>query len=453
MSGAVDQAQLMRYIDLEKEIKDLESKNVLKTYEVRRKMAVDVNEKLKAKQKELELMVKVTNKEKGEYLELEKISKAEIQKMFKSEADYTAKLTVEQEEFLEARSKEDTCRKEVEALAAQHKELECSVEEIKAPAEKIKKLYEERDNLLSDIFNGEYGSDTENLLEAQYDSLIDKKQRITVANYKWTNALVLLRHATSQLQHAVNKWTEIKGKTSMQEKYSMTTEVRNNLIASIQNVISCQNYLKTIEFPYCKPCEMETLKRAANNIYTDMADPGRHDHAYNCYDVTWRRCCALQQWFESVIDNTISKDLKCVCKEVEEVETKLRAERIRLIREKILESGGDVSGISDADQMKISDEEMNAQGIGIVKPANVEDDNGLQMTQCEEPMPPAPTPLPLNELAPCPSESDLFGNIDSIKEEHAKHIEGFEKTQQMNKARMEQGLQEKLAKARRHKKK
>lgn len=54
----------------------------------------------------------------------------------------------------------------------------------------------------------------------------------------------------------------------MQKRYTATTEVRNNLIAAIQNVQSTQRYLNTIEFPYCKPAELETLTRAANNIYT-----------------------------------------------------------------------------------------------------------------------------------------------------------------------------------------
>lgn len=54
----------------------------------------------------------------------------------------------------------------------------------------------------------------------------------------------------------------------MQQKYTMATEVRNNLVAAIQNVNGTQRYLNTIDFPYCKPQEMETLKRAVDNIYT-----------------------------------------------------------------------------------------------------------------------------------------------------------------------------------------
>ena len=36
-----------------------------------------------------------------------------------------------------------------------------------------------------DIFKGEYGSEEENRLEEHLDKLVDQKQRIQVAEYKW----------------------------------------------------------------------------------------------------------------------------------------------------------------------------------------------------------------------------------------------------------------------------
>lgn len=60
--------------------------------------------------------------------------------------------------------------------------------------------------------------------------------------------------------------------------------------------------------------------------------------------------------------------------------------------------------------------------------------------------------VPLSELAPAPNQEDLFGNIDQLKKKHEEDIAEFEKAQEMNKARVEQGLQEKLQ-ARRNRKK
>lgn len=43
-----------------------------------------------------------------------------------------------------------------------------------------------------------------------------------------------------------------------------------------------------------------------------------------------------------------------------------------------------------------------------------------------------------------PTVFSLTGNIESLRKNHEKEMEEFDKAQEMNKARMEQGLQEKL---------
>ena len=59
------------------------------------------------------------------------------------------------------------------------------------------------------IFNGKYGSEMEFHLESQLDTLLDRKQRIGVAKYKWTNARVLLQYAVNQLAFSVKRWGEV----------------------------------------------------------------------------------------------------------------------------------------------------------------------------------------------------------------------------------------------------
>ena len=62
----------------------------------------------------------------------------------------------------------------------------------------------------------------------------------------------------------------------------------------------------------------------------------------------------------------------------------------------------------------------------------------------DESGPPAQEAVPLSELAPPPSSEELFGDIAQLKDEHKQQLEEFEKAQSLNKARMDQGLQEKL---------
>lgn len=49
-----------------------------------------------------------------------------------------------------------------------------------------------------------------------------------------------------------------------------------------------------------------------------------------------------------MLANTIQKDLKKITEESRKVERDLRTERIKLIRAKVEESGGDVKALSDA---------------------------------------------------------------------------------------------------------
>lgn len=65
---------------------------------------------------------------------------------------------------------------------------------------------------------------------------------------------------------------------------------------------------------------------------------------------------------------------------------------------------------------------------------------------------PPPTPMPLKNLAPPPSGELLFGNISKLKDQYTKEKSEFEKVQEMNKQRIDQGLDEKLA-ARRNRRK
>lgn len=452
MSG-VDRSLLTKYIELEKQIQQLECGNPIKEYEVRKKAADDVEETIKETEITLQQLILQTKKEKAD---VDNMDRKSIGDIFKTEADFNSQLSIEQEEYLEAKNKEEVARQTIEDLKLQKKELIDKANEVKGPADHLTKLFGDRDQLLSDIFGGEYGSEKENFLEAQFDSLMEKKQRVEVAKYKWTNGRILLKHAVNQMVHAENRWKELPNVSVMQEKYVLATEVRNNLIAAIQNVTGTQKYLNTIEFPYCKPAEVETLKKATANIYADMATTERHRHAFNCYSVTRQRAGALLQWFDMVIDGTILKDLAKVTEEARKVEKDLRAERIKLIRDKVAESGGDVQGLNDAvsslsstNQQKLSDEDMDMKGIGVTRPAPVDD---RDLPDQKEPDRPTPTPLPLSELAPTPSDTDLFGDITQLKQEFAKNIEDYQKAQELNKARMEQGLQEKLA-ARRHKKK
>ena len=59
------------------------------------------------------------------------------------------------------------------------------------------------------IFNGSYGSELEDKLEGELDMMLDRKQRIGVAKFKWQGARVLLQYACNQLSFSVKRWQEL----------------------------------------------------------------------------------------------------------------------------------------------------------------------------------------------------------------------------------------------------
>ena len=58
--------------------------------------------------------------------------------------------------------------------------------------------------------------------------------------------------------------------------------------------------------------------------------------------------------------------------------------------------------------------------------------------------PPKIKAVPLEELAPAPTNDELFGDIAELQSLHKRQIQEFEELQENNKTRMEQGLQAKL---------
>lgn len=441
MSGEVTQETIDKYVALDNKIRMLENKNIRKTYDSVKKRYDAIVLSLQTLKKKYEECKKQTAKEKAD------VDQLDI-KSFLSKEAFDQSMSKEKAEYLEALNREELIKKQLDTIQPQLGEMEKELKKEKGGIEELEKMCQEQEDLLSKIFDGAYGSELENKLESDLDLVREKRQRIGNAKYKWTNGRILLEHACNQLAFANKRWTDIKNTSlNMQEKYVIATEARNNLIAAIQNLQSCQKYLDNIDFPYCKPNEVQTLEKATNNIYVDMQSPDRHKHAGECYNVTHRRAAALLQWFDNVINTVIEKDIMESTKEEAEASKKLRAERIKLLKEKVESQGmGGQVAIDDSErslELAMCDgEEEDVEIQAVIFKADGEDDNSLCPAQD---VPPAPTPVPLSELAPPPNNEALFGNIEQLKKQHEKEISDFQKAQEMNKARLQQGLEAKLA--------
>lgn len=457
-SVKVDRNILVKYINLEKEIYHLEAKNVLKALKVKEGELSELKNRVLELEKKHNESVKRTAKEKADVDQLQEPS---VKQFLEDQGQYDQAFTKEQEEYLEALNKQEIVKKELDGAKHTLDLVTNETNTLRKDAAQITELYRQQDELLASIFDGKYGSELEYMLESQLDTLLDRKQRVGVAKYKWQNGRALLQHAVDQLGQAVNKWVQIQNlrADNTQLRYTVATEARNSLVAAHQNICSAQRYLASIQFPYCKPGELDTLQRATSNIYTDMQTPQRHAHALNCYNVTYRRAGALLQWFDHVIENTIMKDIERSALNVATKEQELRRERLVLIKAKIREQLGDDISLDVEKEMDELEkqtgerEEQDGGHLAGTMAITADDEVTTAKQSCESAKlnidsesasDSALEPLPPGELAPAPNIDDIFGDIDKLRKQHERDMEDLDKTQELNKARIDQGLQEKL---------
>lgn len=95
-------------------------------------------------------------------------------------------------------------------MTEQKHNAENELRELQYKSEELQKLYNEQEELLSQIFGGAYGSEEENRLESIFDQTEEMRNRIIEANFKWRQAQMMVDYAHKQLEFAVRKWKDIE---------------------------------------------------------------------------------------------------------------------------------------------------------------------------------------------------------------------------------------------------
>ncbi|GBM08671.1 hypothetical protein AVEN_52756-1 [Araneus ventricosus] len=142
-----------------------------------------------------------------------------------------------------------------------------------------------------------------------------------------------------------------------------------------------------------------------------MQTPERYEHALNCYHTTYRRSGALRQWFDQVLNTTISKDLAEITEESKAKAQELRQERIHLIKQKVKEiTGKDVD--FDARSLDTEAEDLAAdEQVAKLFEAERLEGKSQNFLTANSTLPPAPTPVPVSDLAPMPTNEEIFGKL------------------------------------------
>ncbi|XP_033725405.1 uncharacterized protein LOC117315358 isoform X2 [Pecten maximus] len=428
--------KINKYITLDNQIHELELKNTRKKFEDLQRRLITLQEQNKSLKADL---AKKSKKMEAEKADVDNLSKAMEQTVLaKGKDGYKEEMQKEEAEYLEALAAQETTHKFLTQNEDEIKMIEEKTAQAKIEFEKLDKLCQEHEENINSIFKGSYGSTLENKLEADLDMYLGKQRLIGIAHYKWTNGRVLLKHSYSQLSMATKTWEKMKTVpfSDTNKRYQEATKVRNNLIAAILNITNTHSYLDKIKFPYLSIQEIQTLQKATDNIYADMTNQDRVEHAYKCYDTTLQRCDALLQWFEKVINDTIEMDMKLNKEQVEETQKHLRAERMRLMKE--LADQHQIAFDVDQSEPKKDDQEQGMQGLDVKPAGDLEQENTSAPVQ--------------RKIADLPSQDQIFGDMEMIKKMHDERIDEYQKVVNLNKARVDQGLEEKLAERRQKRK-
>ncbi|XP_050722090.1 myosin-11-like isoform X2 [Eriocheir sinensis] len=446
----VDRSMLEEYLNIEREIAEEEANNPIQPLELKADQLARLEQEIDTMESTLSQLEEQTRKEKGDVDRLSTAEgevKAALQELADDSLD--EQLKKEMEEYVAALNKQEIAAQELEAHRKQQEQVSQEVAHLEERAKRLHDLYRKHDTLLEKLFGGEYGSVTENQLEAELDELEAHRGRIMEANFKWRQAQMMLEYACKQLAVAVQKWQDLPTipQIELEIRYSVAAETRNNLVAAGQNIQGAQRYLDNVQFPYCDPDEVETLNKATEYVFTDMQSNDRHEHAQACYSTTHKRANALLQWFDTVINTTIMKDLAEINDKVKDKTLELRRERVRLIQEKVKRLWGT--------DIKL-DQTLRTEDMDVEEMARIMLTEGqvvkVETGDVESERAGTPPLLSSDELAPMPSNTIIFGTmydhyqeqLSALAKQHQEEMEQFMKDQQNKTQRMNETLQSKL---------
>merc|ERR1719266_1877793 len=435
--GEVDRQTIEEYIGLGKKIASAETNSPALILQQKKDQLGHLEERIKNQQHSVEALQDQTKKEKKD------IEDPETKRLFLEQNTLDAKKSKEQKEYLDALNKEEIATQELANLQEQKASLELEIDSLVEQSTDLHSLYARQDELLKRIFGGEYGSVEENQLEESLDQHEEMRNRIVEANFKWKQAQLMVDYAFKQLNEAVTKWKSLTNidPGKLEERYGVASIARNNLVASAQNIQGAQRYLSNVQFPYCAPSEVATLNKATAYIFTDMQTPERHQHALDCYSTTNKRCGALLQWINLVVNTTFSRDLEDINKKVKEISMALRRERVKLIKVKAKEVTGKDVDIAVADINTDVDVTLNmndlarTEGIDPSLLASLTPDQLAALSAISE-----------DDLAPPPSQEEVFGKkVEELKTEFLEDKDRLEHQIAENQARTNASLEAKLA--------
>eukprot|EP00112_Aurelia_sp_Birch-Aquarium-sp1_P018821 Seg455.7 transcript_id=Seg455.7/GoldUCD/mRNA.D3Y31 product="hypothetical protein" protein_id=Seg455.7/GoldUCD/D3Y31 len=204
----ISEDALKQFIEMEMEVRDIERKHIEERLGMSEMQLTNLQSTLKNANDHLTMLRQNTEKERQDVVHFN-IGQYMLQHNVTMMAPEDA-LKKEEQEYIDAKNKQDVAEKQVEGLQNQINTVTTELASHRAEVAKLNGLRDRVDGLLENIFNDEYGSELEARLELESEHLLQVKQHISVAHYKWHNSKNLIHHACLQLAFAKRRWEQIK---------------------------------------------------------------------------------------------------------------------------------------------------------------------------------------------------------------------------------------------------
>ena len=79
-----------------------------------------------------------------------------------------------------------------------------------AKVDELQSLQDKQDGLLENLFNGDYGSEREDTLEAEHENMRSTRDRLVLVGMKWKSCKGALSKACSQFAYTIARWNQIQ---------------------------------------------------------------------------------------------------------------------------------------------------------------------------------------------------------------------------------------------------
>lgn len=303
----------------------------------------------------------------------------------------------EQKEYVEAYNKHKQVEQEHDTLEKQSRDIDEKIKVASDHVQRLLKLRKKQDHILIKAFGGSYGSEKEASIEEYVDKMKEFRKNILNTKAQWARGLDFTKMANTQYWRAVQVWTNILNHKQPHVRWQYCAYVANYLHAAYTNSKQAVNCMKAhAQIPYFTAKMFQEVDTSRRNSYTACQS------RFHATFLQWlwyyqQNAAYLEKWITKTLAQTIEGDLIKVNGCLTVAEADLRAERKRLIIQKVKAKFGEDAHSEVAEQEaevdRLSKEVSAMQNVSIqtnVVTVSTGSDSGIESGEEDVAPPPAP---------------------------------------------------------------